>query len=54
MTIPLPKGQWGISGDIFACPTGRRRCFWHLKGHLEARDAAKYPVMHRISPKVKN
>lgn len=25
-----------------------------LEGHLEARDAAKHPVMHRIGPKAKN
>lgn len=31
---------------------GERGCYWHLC--VEARDAAKYPVMHKTAPTARN
>ena len=46
----LPRGHLTTSGDVLVATTRKRglACYWHLQ--VEARDAAKYPTMHRAVP----
>lgn len=47
-TLSPSQGTSAILEDIFGCHYWGKGCYWHEVSR--ARDGAKHPTMHRITP----